>query len=508
MRALTLSAPVSTLAFSPLGRAPRNSRVIVLGAGLAGLATAYELNKLGYQVDVLEGRMRPGGRCFSIRQGTVSEEEGPAQKATFDEGLYFNAGPARIPHHHATTLAYCRELGVTLEMFCSNSEAAYVHQSASSTNPTDRKIRMRELHTDWRGYTNELLAKALSQESLDRPMSAEDRDRIIDWLTKEGALSADRRYAGSSRRGYRTAPGAGNATGVVDDPLGLEELVRSGFGASLTSDLNLQTPMFQPVGGMDQIAKALAARVPHVKYGAQVQAIEQPAGHVRVRYRDVESGATHVIEGAYCVSALPLTIMRKLEIDVAPEMKAAIGAINYATAGKIGLQFKRRFWEEDEAIYGGITKTDQEISQILYPNCGFLSKKGILIGYYQNGQQARTTGDLAPADRLSKALAQGGKIHPQYAKEFETSFSIAWHRVPWQQGSWAQFTEAQRKSEYQRLLQPDRALYLAGDHLTYSIAWMQGAFESARSVVSALHERASRDATAATSTAAAAGSSR
>jgi monoamine oxidase len=273
--------------------------------------------------------------------------------------------------------------------------------------------------------------------------------------------------------------------------------------------LNLQTPMFQPVGGMDHIAKALAARVPHIRYGAEVQAIEQPAGRVRVKYRDVASGTTHVIEGAYCVSALPLTIMRKLELDVAPEMKLAIGAVNYATAGKIGLQFKRRFWEEDDGIYGGITKTDQEISQILYPNYGFLSKKGVLVGYYQNGQQARTTGDLAPADRLLKALEQGGKIHPQYAKEFETSFSIAWHRVPWQQGSWAQFTEAQRRSEYQRLLQPDRALYLAGDHLTYSIAWMQGAFESARSVVTAVHERASRDAAAATSTAAAAaGSSR
>jgi monoamine oxidase len=520
MHALQLAGPVSTLAFAPHGRAPRGTRVIVLGAGLAGLATAYELNKLGYACEVLEARSRPGGRCFTIRQGTMSEEDGPPQKAAFDEGLYLNAGPARIPHHHATTLAYCRELGIALEMFCSVNEAAYVHERATTTtasaNATSasaaggaadvgagrgRKMRLRELHADWRGYTSELLAKAVSQESLDRPMTREDRDRLVEWLTKEGALGADRRYAGSPRRGYRAAPGAGNAAGLVDDPLALDDLVRTGFGQHLTTDLNLQTPMFQPVGGMDQIAKALAARVPHVKYGAEVQAIEQPAGRVRVRYRDTSSGATHVLDGTYCVCALPLSILRTLAVDVSPEMKAAIGAVNYATAGKIGLQFARRFWEEDEGIYGGITKTDLEISQILYPNYGYLSKKGVLVGYYQNGVTARATGDLPPAERLSRAIEQGTQIHPQYPREFETAFSIAWHRVRYQHGSWAQFTEAQRRSEYQRLLQPDRALYLAGDHVTYAIAWMQGAFESARSVVSALHERASREATAASTTA-------
>ena len=84
----------------------------------------------------------------------------------------------------------------------------------------------------------------------------------------------------------------------------------------------------------------------------------------------------------------------------------------YAATGKIGLQFKRRFWEEDDGIYGGASRTDQEIQQIVYPSTGFLGRKGILIGYYQtNGMLAAVMGTRTPAQRTEVALAQGELIH-------------------------------------------------------------------------------------------------
>jgi monoamine oxidase len=493
MRALQLGGASRPVAFAPRGRAPRGTKVIVLGAGLSGLASAWELQKLGYDVEVLEGRARTGGRCFTIRRGVVSEEAGtPPQTAAFEEPLYLNAGPARIPHHHQATLDYCRELGVAVEMFCSANEAAYLHQSTAA-DPACRRLRMRELRADWRGHTSELLAKALSQESLDRAMSAEDRDRVVEWLKREGGLGADLHYAGTPRRGYVSAPSAGDAAGTLADPLGLTDLVRTSFGPHLTTELALQMPMFQAVGGMDRIAAALTARVSHVTLGAEVQAIEQPAGRVRVRYRDA-SGASRQVEGAFVVCALPLPVLHTLTLDLAPAMREAIGAITYASAGKIGLQFKRRFWEEDDGIFGGITKTDLPITQILYPSTGFLSRKGVLVGYYHNGPTATAMGELSPAERLTRALEQGAQIHPQYPREFETAFSVAWQRVPWNRGGWAQWTEAQRRREYLTLNEPDRGVYLCGDHLTYTSGWMAGAFESARRVVSAIHERASREA--------------
>lgn len=101
-------------------------RVVVIGAGLAGLTAAYELNKLGYRVQVLEARPRSGGRVHTVRRGTVSEEDGPPQTAAFDDGLYFNCGAMRIPYHHATSLHYCRELQVPVEVFAVTSDSTYL----------------------------------------------------------------------------------------------------------------------------------------------------------------------------------------------------------------------------------------------------------------------------------------------------------------------------------------------------------------------------------------------
>ena len=150
-------------------------RVVILGAGLAGLTTAYELGKVGYDCRVLEARARPGGRVFTVRRGTVSEEDGPSQTAAFDEGLYFNAGPMRISHHHHTTLAYCRELQVPVEVFVPDCESAYLSQTRGPL--AGRRVRLREARADFDGYIAELLSKALSQAQLDQPLTAEDRDR-------------------------------------------------------------------------------------------------------------------------------------------------------------------------------------------------------------------------------------------------------------------------------------------------------------------------------------------
>ena len=126
----------------------------------------------------------------------------------------------------------------------------------------------------------------------------------------------------------------------------------------------------------------------------------------------------------------------------------------------MGLQFKRRFWEEDDNIFGGSSRTDQDIQQIIYPSNGFLGKKGVLVGYYVQGPGGKPIGDKTPAERQAIALEQGARIHPQYTGEFENGFSVAWHRVPYSKGSWSSTPR-----DTKRLLnQPDRRVYLAGDH--------------------------------------------
>ena len=116
-------------------------------------------------------------------------------------------------------------------------------------------------------------------------------------------------------------------------------------------------------------------------------------------------------------------------------MKDAIDALPYAAAVKIGLQFKRRFWEEDEAIYGGITFTDLPITQISYPSSGYNRPgKGVLLGAYCFGIPATEFTAMTPQERVELAVANGAHIHPQYETEFENGVAVAWHRVPWTLG--------------------------------------------------------------------------
>ncbi len=173
------------------GRAPTSgrNRVIILGGGVAGLSAAYELRKPGYHVRVIEARNRPGGRCWTIRAGTTETEiGGETQVCRFTHGNMINGGPMRIPHHHTTTLDYCREFGLPLVPFTNFNAAAFVHRSGHP------RRTMREITTDLRGHTSELLAKVAHRDALDVPLSAEDRERLIAYLRAEGRLTEERAY--------------------------------------------------------------------------------------------------------------------------------------------------------------------------------------------------------------------------------------------------------------------------------------------------------------------------
>jgi monoamine oxidase len=469
-----LAAPPQT-AFGLAGTVS-NVRVLVLGAGLTGLTVAYELGKVGYDCRVLEGRARPGGRVFTVRRGTVSEEEGSTQTAAFDDGFYFNAGPMRISHHHHTTLAYCQELQVPVEVFVADSDSAFVYQTRSKTL-TDRRVRLREARADLDGYVAELLSKSLSQSQLDQPLTVEDRDRLLAYLRRFGALDQQRQYRGSSRRsGYETSTA----------PLALRDLLGANYDFYLGIDWDSQPTMMQVAGGMDRLPMALTSRLQNrIVYRANVREIRQGERGAWAMYAD-ETGQVRRVDADYVVSTIPLPVLSGLQKDVSQPVQAAIAAASYDGAGKIGLQFKRRFWEEDDDIYGGRSWTDQEIGQIIYPSHGFRGRKGVLVGYFLDF--GRTMRERPPAERQRLALEQGGRIHPQYASEFETAFSVSWPRVPWNRGSWRSEAPAATRA-LAALQQPDGRIHFAGDYMTNQSSWMNGAFESARAVATALHTR-------------------
>jgi len=489
MAALQLLAPERTdAAILDVQGSGNGTTVIILGAGVAGMCAAYELGKHGYNCHILEARSRPGGRVWTIRGGTTETEiGGQPQTSTFSDGLYWNPGPARVSHHHVT-MDYYRELKIAIQPFVNDNFNAYYYNSKMNGG---LKVRSRQARFDMLGYTSELLAKAISQDALDARMTKDDKDALLSYLRASGYLDPNMIYKGSEQAGYATPPGACDAPGTPIDPLGLVPLIRSRFGMNsvFTSDIDQQPTMFQPVGGIDALPMAFAKLLgDRITYNTEVREIRKASNGVRIVYRD-SAGAEKSAEARYCICTIPLPVLKKIPSDFSTRMKTAIGAISYAQTMKVGLQFKRRFWEEDDRIYGGISNTNDDITQVWYPNFDFFSSRGILTAAYAFDKPATRLGALTPDDRIKTALEQGGKIHPQYPSEFANGFSVAWHRIPYNEGGWASFTTDTRKQYFPALCEGEGPFYLAGEHMSYLNGWQAGALESARSVVKQLHAR-------------------
>lgn len=477
---------------------PKGASVVVLGAGLAGMTAAIELQRAGYRVGVLEFNLRPGGRNWTIRGGDVLTELGGAtQKCEFDAALYLNPGPWRIPYHHHAILDYCRRFGVALEPFIQLNHNAYLHSAAAFDG---KPQRIREIKADFGGGVAELLAKATKKGALDDAVSTADQEILLEALRSLGALDDDFRYkasdASARHRGYAKHPGGGLGAEPIDgEPIGLHDILTSRLWRGLQSFLiyDFQTTMFEPVGGMGRIGEAFARQIPgRIRYGAKVIAVRQSETGVAVAFEDLVAGGTvQEAKADWCVCAIPLSILSQIPINVSARMKAAIEAVPYASAVKFGLQFSRRFWEEDEHIFGGISYTDLPIRQISYPSANLnAGGKGVLLGGYTfDGPNSYEFTAMPPAERVKRAVEFGAEIHPQYLTEFENGVSVAWSRVPFTLGCAGDWSDEARKAHYNDLCEIDGRIVLAGEHASYIPAWQEGAILSALDAIQRLHKR-------------------
>jgi monoamine oxidase len=480
---------------------PKGASVLILGAGLAGMTAALELRNAGYKVQVLEFNNRPGGRNWTLRGGdSFTELGGFTQTCEFESGLYINPGPWRIPYHHRALLDYCRRLGVSLEPFIQLNYNALIHASRAFGGAPQR---IRAIRADFQGQVSELLAKVTQQGRLDEAVTREDQEILLQALRSWGALDRDYRYKGNlisaQFRGYARAPGGGlDALPLPGEPLALSDILKSRVWRYLLNfaNYNFQTTMFQPVGGMDMIGKAFAKEVGDlIRYNCKVTRIQQDDRGVTVSYVDPASpAAMQQAKADWCICTIPLSILSQLPVDVSAAVKSAIDAVPYGGSVKVGLQFKRRFWEEDEAIYGGISYTDLPIRQIAYPNTGFNRPgRGVLLGaYIFDGANAYEFTAMTPPERVARAIEFGAMIHPQYAAEYESGVAVAWHRVPFVLGCSGDWSEEARITHYRNLCQIDGRIALAGEHASALPAWQEGAILSSLDTIARLHDRVMR----------------
>jgi monoamine oxidase len=489
----------------------KGTRVVILGGGIAGLVAAYELGKAGWSCTILEARQRPGGRNWSIRNGTeVDFTDGTRQSCSFEEGHYFNAGPARLPSTHHTMLGYCHELGVALEVEVNSSRSALMQSDKLSGGSA---VQERRVVNDTRGHVSELLAKCIRKGALDQEMGADDRERMIEFLRQYGDLNPDLLFRGTDRSGFKVPPGATQQAPVINDPLAMRELLDADLwqGMLVEEVFEWQPTMFQPIGGMDRIPFAFASRLDSViRYGAVVNRIRQSDSGVTVTYGD-GSGASQTIEADYCICAMPLTIARTLDADFGAPIRAILDTVRYDSAYKIAWEAPR-FWEKEANIFGGISYLQQTVDLVWYPSARFFSEKGVVIGGYSIEEppslgalpELLKKTDLSLRDstvngyafaslpsvqaKLDASRRSIELLHPGHGKDLSKPIYVSWGHIPHNLGSWIGF-ELNDEKTLQTLQTPDRRVYFAGDHTSHLVGWQEGAALSTYRVINQLGER-------------------
>ena len=489
---LAIPTPAGAENFSlPPAIGPRRS-VVVLGAGIAGLVSAYELRRAGYQVTVLEARDRIGGRVWTVRGGDRIAQIGRAdQRAAFDPGLYFNAGAARIPATHRIILGYARRFGVALEPFVN------VNRSAG-WDYAGRVIPERRMVNDMRGRLGELLAKAIDSHALDAGVSRDELAVVREFLASYANLGADGKYRPRGSSGWAEPRGGYLHHGELLPPLTLKELLPNAaaafpYGFEYLADQ--QAPLLQPVGGMDRIAHAIYEQVkPSVRLDSPVNAIRRAGQRVRI---ELAGGA---VDADYCVCALPATILSKIPNDFSAAKKAALQNVPYLKSVKVAFE-SPRFWEEDDGVYGGLAWTDRPNETVMYPSDGFGTRKGVLVAAYAAGWgdagSAERFGRLSEADRLRLSRASVEAFHPGKSRLLAKGVSVAWGLVPWSEGAGAigpDFDDSPpgvaRGPRYRELVKPEGPIVFAGEHLSYVGLWQEGAALAAHEAVKIVQQMA------------------
>lgn len=461
--------------------------VAILGAGIAGLVAAYRLERAGFQVTLLEARHRTGGRNWTLRDGDKVEMIGEVdQTARFSKGLYFNAGPARIPSHHQGLLGYCKELGVPLEVEVNYSGSALLQSDGAFGG---KPIQEREAVNDLRGRLSELLSKATNRGALDADLTPDDKEKLIAFLRGYGDLKPDSTYQGSERAGYATTPGAFDQTGVARPPLSLHDLLQDDALAGIMFDQNIvmQATMFEPVGGMDRIPAAFHGAIrSRVHLGADVTRISQADGKTAVTWR--ERGTTQALVADYLIVTIPLPVLAKIDTDFSAPVKQAIANAVYDHSAKVAFE-SPRFWEAEQ-IYGGLSFGSAGTGAVWYPSSGYNSPRGIILGAYVSGKPAEAFEALPIATQIDRARAAVDRLHPGHGADLSLPIAVNWNKIPYNLGPWIHWEHDGADADAYKLLnQPEGQVYFSGAHLSQLPSWQEGAVLAAHRTIEMIAAR-------------------
>jgi monoamine oxidase len=464
-----LATPAEGL--DPRPWAPR--RVVVVGAGLAGLVAAFELKRQGHDVTLLEAQNRVGGRIYTLR-------------APFAPGLYAEAGGMRIPRAHDLTLEYCELFGLQMRPFVMGNPRALVYLGGQRMTKDEADHHPDRLPFPVADHERGRNADELWEAAIGdmRAMVANEGQAAWDAIVREYdqySLYEFLRFRGWSRGAieYFTVVNFLEA----DMHNSLVEILREDLGAAYVD-------MQEIAGGMDGLPNAFYAHLAdETRFGANVFAMDQTPDEVRVHVK-TEAGR-YTVTGDYAIVTIPFPVLRSVEImkPFSPGKQRAIRQLNYHASTKILFQVRNRFWESDDGILGGGTVTELPIRRMNYPTPDPDNNRGVLLASYTWGQDALQWGAMDEETRLEEALDDVAQIHPRIREEYECGASHAWYSDRWARGAFAMFAPEQQTDLQADIVRTEGRILFAGEHCSLYHAWIQGALESGIRAAQAIHEQ-------------------
>ena len=450
----------------------RRKKILVLGAGLAGLSAAYQLSRAGHDVTILEARTRAGGRVHTLRE-------------PFADGLHAEAGAMFIPESHDLSMRYARLFRLPLipvpeqkrlPAYYLRGKRINPHQAGGANWPLDLPAEEKRLGLVGmtEKYVISVLPEIADAASMNWPpekLKKYDRMTYAEFLRSRGASSEAVRLLR-----LNDADLTGDGVDRVSALMVLREAV-----------LNLDSGrLFTIRGGTDLLPKALAARLaPRIHYGSPVVRVAHDTLGVRVTY--LQAGVHETISADYLVCTIPFSVLKEIEISpqFSPAKQRAIRELPYTSAARVYLQSKREFWASEGL--GISAYTDLPVMAIVNSTLNQPGTRGILDSY-MTGDEARRVTEMKEAERLTFTLGQVEKVYPQIRKNFEGGTSVCWDEDRWARGAYAWFKPGQMSDLLPHIARPEGRIHFAGEHASSWPGWMQGAFQSGHRAAREINE--------------------
>jgi Monoamine oxidase len=435
-------------------------KVIVIGAGLAGLSAGFELTQAGHDVTILEAQTRAGGRACSIRE-------------PFSDNLYAEAGATGIAETNDLTLKYASLFGLQLDSWDAPPE---LQDILYIRGQLVRRTRGIEPDLPFNLPPEKKLGRAGIFKKYAAPVYTEIGD-ITDpswppaslWKYDRMSYTEFLRSRGASPEAIARMSVFGIWGDGLDTVSALMVLRDDAFFESATRDFHIR-------GGNDHLPKAFADRLREkILYGSPVVRIEHDKRGTRVVFR--RRTEHHALAADFLIIAIPFSVLRRMELSphFSKEKQEVIEQLPYYSVARVNLQSRQKFWIEQGLT--GDAVGDLAIGSVRDITFGQPGPRGILQNY-ADGPQARRICAMNEQDRISFVLDETEKVLPGIRENFEGGVSKCWDEDEWERGASSWYKPGQMEEFWPHVARPEGRVHFAGDHTSPWIRWMQGALFS------------------------------